>query len=122
MAVSYYCIQVTGAGLNTGQSVVAVFSCTVFARAPVILNPIKFTVELGIKHHCVLCILDDLLDPTALTFEFRLRREDICCPTEATLELLVLVFWAVLRFGMEHCLGSPGEKIIRGGLSSRAGP
>jgi hypothetical protein len=37
----------------------------VFARAPVILNPVKFTVELGIKHHYVRCILDDILDPTA---------------------------------------------------------
>jgi hypothetical protein len=44
MAVSYYCIQVTGAGLKTGQSVVAVLSCmhsvcTRPSEASLVLSP-----------------------------------------------------------------------------------
>jgi hypothetical protein len=44
MAVSYCCI--TGQGLNTGQSVVAVLPGTVLASAPVIFAPVEFAVEL----------------------------------------------------------------------------
>jgi hypothetical protein len=47
--VSYCCI--TGEGLNTGQSVVAVLPGIVLARAPVIFDPVKFAVELRIEHY-----------------------------------------------------------------------
>jgi hypothetical protein len=57
----------------------------VLARAPVIFNPVKFTVELRIEHYKMPRFLNNLLNATALTLKVRLRGEDGCCTTGATL-------------------------------------
>jgi hypothetical protein len=56
------------------------------AHAPVIFDPVTFTVELWIKHQDIPRILEDILDRTVLTFEVRLHRENSRCATGTTLK------------------------------------
>jgi hypothetical protein len=86
MDISYRCI--TEDGVNTSESVVAVLSSIVLARAPVIFDPVKFTVERRREHYKMPPILNNLLDATALAFTVRLRQEHGFCATGMTLKAI----------------------------------